>query len=71
MTDRIMTMRRIVIRLVVGVVLVHALALALRSLLEIEHATPRSQQLFTGAWMVAILFVVVPSLKALRTARRS
>ncbi|MEO8478837.1 MAG: hypothetical protein ABI542_04325 [Gemmatimonadota bacterium] len=71
MTGRIETMRRIVIRLVVGVVLVNAGALLLRRFTGLGSGTALQRQLFTAAWLVAVLLVVLPSLKALRVARRS
>ncbi|HET9066180.1 MAG TPA: hypothetical protein VFN22_10220 [Gemmatimonadales bacterium] len=71
MTDRIAAMRRIVIRLVVGVVLVNAAALLLRRFTGLGSGTALQRQLFTAAWLVAALLVVLPSLRALRVARRS
>lgn len=71
MTDRIAAMRRIVIRLVVGVVLVNAAALLLRRFTGLGAGTTLQRQLFTAAWLAAVLLVVLPSLRALRVARRS
>lgn len=64
-------MRRIVIRLVVGVVIVHAAALILRNIFHLGTSSSLARQLFTAAWLVAVMLVVVPSLRALRAARRS
>ncbi len=64
-------MRRIVLRLVVGVVLVNAAALMLRRFTGLGSGAALQRQLFTAAWLVAVLLVVLPSLKALRMARRS
>jgi hypothetical protein len=63
-------LKRLLFRLILTVTLVDVVAISLYYGLRIRSAPPRTQALFTGAWTVVTLVVVVVSLQKIRAARR-
>lgn len=55
--------------MVVAVIAVDAVAIGLYYALRVRSAPPRTQALFTGAWMVLTLVVVLTGLTRIRAAR--
>ncbi len=62
-------LRRATLHLVLGVVLLDAVALAVYFVGGIEHASVRPRQIFTVVWLVATVLVVAVLLKRVRTIR--
>ena len=62
-------LRRAVLRLVVGIVLVDALFIACWAFLRVGERPDRQQMMFVAVWTVATLAVVLPSLTAVRRVR--
>ncbi len=56
-------------RMIAAVVVLDAVAMGLYYWLHIRSATPRIQTLFTGAWTVVTLGVVLTGLGRIRAAR--
>lgn len=63
-------LRRAALQLVLGVVLLHALALAIYYLADISHASPRMQTTFTTVWTMSTAAVVALLLRRVRLIRR-
>ena len=61
--------RRHLLHMVLGVVAVHALAIALYYALDVPQRPPNFRRIFTGVWMVATLPVVLVGLARVRAAR--
>lgn len=61
--------RRHLLHMVLGVVAVHALAIALYYALDVPQRPPGFRRIFTGVWMVATLPVVLVGLARVRAAR--
>lgn len=62
--------RRQLIRLVVGVVVLDAIAIGLFYAFDIPGRPVRTQQIFTVVWTLATLAVVLPLLSRIRALRR-
>ena len=62
-------LRRHLLRMVVGVVLLDALFLVLKSRLAVDDWPEQRRLLFTGVWMVATLAIVLPTLASIRATR--
>lgn len=62
-------LRRHLLRMVVGVVVLDVAFVVLRDRLGVDVWAPQRRLLFTGAWMVATLAVVLPALAGIRAAR--
>ena len=64
-------MRRLLLRMVVAVVLVHSLGLAIFLLAGIEDAGDRVRRWYVAGWALATFAVVMPFLRRIRLARRN
>jgi hypothetical protein len=64
-------MRKAVLHLVFGIVVLDAVALAIYYFAGIEHAEPRTRMIFTFTWTIVTLLVVVTLLKRVRKLRYS
>jgi hypothetical protein len=64
-------LRRALLHLVTGVVVLDAIALGVYYLAGIEHASPRTRMYFTAGWTVVTLIVVLTLLQRLRKLRYS
>lgn len=62
-------LRRAVLRLAVGVVVVDAIFIACWTFLRIGSRADRQQMMFVAVWTIATLAVVLPSLTAVRRVR--
>jgi hypothetical protein len=62
-------LRRATLRLVLGVVVLDALALAVYELGGIAHTAPRTQTIFTAVWTAATAITVAVLLRGVRRAR--
>ncbi|MDF1506304.1 hypothetical protein [Roseisolibacter sp. H3M3-2] len=62
-------LRRHLMVMVLGVVAVHAVALALYYALDVEQRPAAFRRVFTGVWTVATLPVVLIGLSRVRAAR--
>ena len=62
-------LRRHLLHMVIGVVAVHAIAVALYYALGVEQRPPNFRRVFTGIWMVATLPVVLVGLSRIRRTR--
>jgi len=62
-------LRRHLLHMVIGVVAVHAIAIALYYALDVPHRPPNFRRIFTGVWMVATLPVVLVGMTRVRAAR--
>ncbi|GLC24157.1 hypothetical protein [Roseisolibacter agri] len=62
-------LRRHLLHMVLGVVAVHAIAIALYYALDVEHRPANFRRIFTAVWMVATLPVVLVGLSRVRKAR--
>jgi uncharacterized membrane protein YeiH len=67
--DRRAVLRRRVLELVLGVVVLDAIAMAVYYLGGISHATAQTRMIFTVVWMVATAVTVAVLLKRVRRAR--
>jgi hypothetical protein len=63
------TPRRRLLELLVGIAVVHGVALALYYGLDVPHAPPRTQRLFAWVWMGVTLAVVLVGQRRLKRAR--
>jgi hypothetical protein len=63
------TLRRAVLDLVIGVVLLDAVAIGAYYLTGIAHAAPRTRTIFVVAWSVATAVLVAFLLRRVRLAR--
>ena len=63
------TLRRAVLQLVIGVVLLDAVALGTYYLVGIPQASSRTQMIFIGVWTVATAITVAVLLRRVRLAR--
>lgn len=68
--DRVAQIRAAVLRMVIGVVVVDALALVVLFVGKIDQR-PGWRWPMLGVWLLATLAVVLPGLRAVRLARRS
>ena len=62
-------LRRHLLRMVLGVVVLDVAVLALKSRLHVDGWPSQRRLLFTGAWMIATLVIVALSLARIRAAR--
>ena len=62
-------LRSAVVRLVIGVVVLHAIAIAIYYLGDIALRPPSIRYAFFAAWMLLTLAVVLPGLQRIRVAR--
>lgn len=62
-------LKRYLIWMVLAVVALDAVAIGLYSELHIRSAAPRTQALFTGAWTLVTLIVVLTGMTRVRAAR--
>jgi hypothetical protein len=62
-------LKRYLLWMVGGVVMLDAAAMGLYYTLGIQHRTPRTQGLFVGVWTVLTLAVVLTGLGKIRSAR--
>ena len=62
-------LRRHLMHMMIGVLAVHALAIALYYGLDVEQRPPTFRKVFAGIWMVATLPVVLVGLTRVRAAR--
>ena len=63
-------MRRLLLRMVVAVVVVHTLGLAIFLLADVEAAGERARRWYVAAWAIVTFAVVMPFLRRIRMARR-
>ena len=63
-------MRRLLLRMVVAVVILHATAIAIFLLADMEQAGRSARTTFVAVWAVAAFSVVMPFLRRSRMARR-
>ncbi|MEO5799512.1 MAG: hypothetical protein ABIZ70_05760 [Gemmatimonadales bacterium] len=68
--DRLSRMKTAMMRMVVGVLLVDAVGIALYYLTPLTHSG-NGRITLALFWVLAILAVLVPSMRALREARRN
>ena len=64
-------LRRAVLQLVVGVVVVHALALSIFHFGDVEQAAPRTRTIFVGVWTFATAITVAVLLRRVRQIRNA
>ena len=64
-------MRRLLLRMVVAVVLVHALGIAGFLLADLDGADARVRTWYVAAWALLTFAVVMPFLRRIRMARRT
>ncbi len=62
-------LRRHLMHMMIGVLAVHAIAIALYYALGVEQRPPTFRKVFTGIWMVATLPVVIVGLTRIRATR--
>jgi hypothetical protein len=62
-------LRRHLMHMVIGVLAVHAIAVALYYGLDVEQRPPTFRRVFTAVWMLATLPVVLVGLTRVRAAR--
>jgi hypothetical protein len=62
-------LRKATLQLVLGVVVLDAVALGIYYLGGIEHGSTPAKQIFTAVWLVATAFTVAVLLKRVRTIR--
>lgn len=62
-------LRHYLVRMVLAVVAVDAVALGLYYGFDVRSAAPRTQALFTGAWTLITLIVVLTGMTRIRAAR--
>jgi putative Mn2+ efflux pump MntP len=63
-------MRKLLLRLIAGVVVLDVVAIGLYYGLHVQRSTSRTQAIFAGAWTVLTLVVVLVGLGKIRVARR-
>ena len=64
-------MRRLLLRMVVAVVLVHSAGIAIFLLADLENAGARARTWYVAAWALVTFAVVMPFLRRIRMLRRS
>jgi uncharacterized membrane protein len=64
-------LRRAVLQLVLGVVVVHSLALAIHYFGGVEQAPPRTRTIFVGVWTFATAITVAVLLRRVRLIRNA
>ncbi len=64
-------MRRVTLQLVLGVLVLHAAALAIYKIAGVADWPVRNQRIYTGVWTGATALVVVLLLKRVRVVRYS
>jgi hypothetical protein len=69
MTDRRLAMRKAVFHLVLGIVVVHGVALAIYYLAGIDRSPAQTRQIFTVIWLVVTAIAVAILLKRVRRLR--
>lgn len=62
-------MKRYLIRMVLAVIAIDAIAIGIYYGLHVRSAAPRTQALFTGAWTLLTLVVVLTGMTRIRAAR--
>lgn len=62
-------LKRHLMRMVLAVVALDAVAIGLYYALHVRSAAPRTQALFTGAWTLLTLVVVLTGMTKIRAAR--
>ncbi|MGZ8456627.1 MAG: hypothetical protein ACXWZ4_08530 [Gemmatirosa sp.] len=62
-------LRRHLMHMMIGVLAVHAIAIALYYGLDVEQRSPNFRRIFTAIWMLATLPVVLVGLARVRAAR--
>ena len=65
------TTRRRFLELLVGVAVLHSVAIALYYALDVAHAPAARQRVFAWVWMGATVALVLTGLQRLKRARRS
>ena len=63
------TLRRAVLQLVIGVVVLDSIAMGTYYLAGISHAAPRTRMIFVAIWTVATAITVAILLRRVRLAR--
>jgi len=63
-------MRGLLLRMVLWVVAMDAIAIAIYYLADLAHADARARGVFTLAWSVATIVVVLTALRRIRLARK-
>ena len=63
-------MRRLLMRMVVAVVVVHTIGLAVFLLADVEQAGDRARRWYVAGWAIVTFAVVMPFLRRIRMARR-
>lgn len=64
-------MRRLLLRMVVAVVVLHAVAIGIFLLADLETAGRSTRTAFVAVWAVAAFAVVMPFQRRIRLARRA
>lgn len=64
-------LRKAVLQLVAGVVVLDALAVGIWYLGGVSHASPRAMQIFIGTWLVATAITVAVLLRRVRLVRHA
>ena len=64
-------LRRAVLQLVLGVVVVHALAMSIYYFGEVEQAAPRTRTIFVAVWTFATAITVAMLLRRVRLIRNA
>ena len=62
-------MRRLLLRMVVAVVIVHTVGLAIFLLADLESAGDRTRRWYVAGWAIATFAVVMPFLRRIRMVR--
>jgi len=65
------TLRRVVLQLVLGVIAVHATAMAIYYFGDIEQLSPRTRMIFVGLWTFVTAITVAVLLRRVRLARNA
>ena len=68
-TERRLAMRKAVFHLVLGIVVLHSVALAVFYFTGIERGSAQTRQIFTVVWLVATAITVAILLKRVRRLR--
>lgn len=63
-------MRRLLLRMVVAVVVVHTVGLAIFLLADVESAGDRARRWYVAGWAIVTFAVVMPFLRRIRMVRR-
>lgn len=70
MTPDLAAARRALLRMVILVVVLDAVAIGAYYAAHVARAPIKTQQVFTVVWILAVLAIVAPHLRAIRVARR-